>query len=116
MHRHAGSLILELSKGGAIMVSSAEKTRRNWMLLLAVPILVGFGFYVSQLINGLEVTGMNNLVSWGLYIITFAFPVGLSAGGLIVSASAYVLKIEKLKEVAPVGIVVAVACINGAGV
>lgn len=79
-------------------------------------VLVGFGFYVNQLINGLEVTGMNNLVSWGLYIITFAFLVGLSAGGLIVSSSAYVLKIEKLKTVAPVGIVVAVACIIGAGV
>lgn len=86
------------------------------MFLLAVLVLVGFGFYVNQLISGLEVTGMNNLVSWGLYIITFAFLVGLSAGGLIVSSSAYVLKIEKLKSVAPVGIVVAVACIIGAGV
>lgn len=98
------------------MVSSAERTRRNWMLLLSIIVLIGLGFYVHQLIRGLEVTGMNNLVSWGLYIITFAFLVGLSAGGLIVSSTAYVLKIDKLKQVAPVGIVVAVACIIGAGV
>lgn len=96
------------------MVNNAAKTRRNWMALLLVFVLIGLGFYVNQLMNGLEVTGMSNPVSWGLYIITFAFLVGLSAGGLIVSSSAYVLKIEKLKSVAPVGIVVAVACIIGA--
>lgn len=96
------------------MVDNATKTRRNWMALLLVLVLVGFGFYIRQLMNGLQVTGMSNPVSWGLYIITFAFLVGLSAGGLIVSSSAYVLKIEKLKQMAPVGIVVAVACIIGA--
>lgn len=96
------------------MVNDVSKARRNWMALLIVLVLVGFGVYIRQLIYGLQVTGMSNRVSWGLYIITFAFLVGLSAGGLIVSSSAYVLKIEKLKQMAPVGIVVAVACIIGA--
>ncbi len=94
----------------------AGKTRKTWMFILLAITLVAVGFYVNQLINGLEVTGLNNLVSWGLYIITFAFLVGLSAGGLIVSSSAYVLKIEKLKQVAPIGIVVAVACVIGAAI
>jgi len=93
---------------------SLGNERKVWMLICLAIALVAFGFYVNQLINGLEVTGMNNIVSWGLYIITFAFFVGLSAGGLIVSSSAYVFKIDKLKEVAPIGIVVAVACILGA--
>lgn len=97
------------------MGNSAAKARRNWMTVSLVLILVGLGFYVNQLVNGLQVTGMNNLVSWGLYIITFAFLVGLSAGGLIISSSAYIFKVEKLKKIAPVGVVVAVACIIGAG-
>lgn len=96
------------------MVNNAAKTRRTWMFIFLAVGLLGFGCYINQLMNGLVVTGMYNTVSWGLYIITFAFLVGLSAGGLIVSSSAYVLKIEKLKSVAPVGIVVAVACIIGA--
>lgn len=98
-----------------MVINSGEKSQRNWMIILAIIALIGLGFYIHQLISGLEVTGMDNIVSWGLYIITFAFLVGLSAGGLIVSSSAYVLKIDKLKKVAPVGIVVAVACIIGAG-
>ncbi|AGA69155.1 polysulfide reductase [Desulfitobacterium dichloroeliminans LMG P-21439] len=96
------------------MVNNESNTRRTLMAVLAGLALIGGGFYVNQLINGLQVTGMNNSVSWGLYIVTFAFLVGLSAGGLIISSSAYVLKIERLKSVAPIGVVVAVACIIGA--
>lgn len=84
------------------------------MSVLVALMLIGFGVYIYQLVYGLQVTGMSNPVSWGLYIITFAFLVGLSAGGLIVSSSAYVLKIKKLERMAPMGIVVAVACIIGA--
>ena len=39
--------------------------------------------------RGLTVTGLNNVVSWGLYIVAFMFLVGLSAGGLIVVAGAH---------------------------
>lgn len=97
-----------------MMVKDVFKQQRVWMSLLVVLMLIGFGVYIRQLVYGLQVTGMSNPVSWGLYIITFAFLVGLSAGGLIVSSSAYVLKIKKLERMAPMGIVVAVACIVGA--
>lgn len=97
------------------MTPIKTKTGTVWIWVLGLIALVGFGMWIRQLILGLAVTGMNNYVSWGLYIITFAFMVGLSAGGLIVSSLAYILKLEHLKQMAPVGIVAAVACVVGAG-
>ena len=58
-----------------------------WMGALGILSLMGFGALGYQLVHGLGVTGMNNAVSWGLYITMFMFFVGLSAGGLIVRAS-----------------------------
>jgi molybdopterin-containing oxidoreductase family membrane subunit len=85
-----------------------------WMALLVLLMFAGVVAFANQYINGLQVTGMRNLVSWGLYIITFTFLIGLSAGGLILSSSAYVFNLKQLKSLAPVGIVVAVACVLGA--
>jgi molybdopterin-containing oxidoreductase family membrane subunit len=48
--------------------------------------LLGLAAWIYQLSTGLIVTGMRNVVSWGLYITSFMFFVGLSAGGLIVSS------------------------------
>jgi molybdopterin-containing oxidoreductase family membrane subunit len=81
---------------------------------LLVLIAAGVATWVYQMNAGLQVTGMSNPVSWGLYIITFAFLVGLSAGGLIVTALAYILKNERLEAIAPLGVVVAIACVVGA--
>jgi dimethyl sulfoxide reductase membrane subunit len=85
-----------------------------WVGLLAILMLVGFAAWIFQLNVGLKSTGMSNPISWGLYIITFAFLVGLSAGGLIVSSLAYILKNDRLESIAPLGVIVAVACVVGA--
>ena len=55
------------------------------MSALAVIALVGLGAWIYELVYGLAVTGMRNVISWGLYIFTFAYFVKLSAGGLIVA-------------------------------
>ena len=74
---------------------------------------MGFGALGYQLVNGLGVTGMNNAVSWGLYITMFMFFVGLSAGGLIVSSSATVFNIPAFKVVAKPATILSTACIIG---
>lgn len=60
-------------------------------------LLVSLFTWGYQLLNGLIVTNMRNPFSWGLYIATFAFFVGIAAGGLIVSSSVYLFNIEQLK-------------------
>ncbi len=96
------------------MIKGMSKPVLAWLGLLVLLMLAGLAMFVNQSMNGLQVTGMRNPISWGLYIITFAFLVGMSAGGLIVSASAYIFRIEKLKSLAPVGVVAAVASVLGA--
>ncbi len=85
-----------------------------WISVLLVLIVAGIAAWVYQINIGLKVTGLSNPVSWGLYIITFAFLVGLSAGGLIVTSLAYILKNDRLEAIAPLGVIVAVACVIGA--
>ena len=79
---------------------------------LALAALVAWAF---QQMQGLSLTGMSNLNSWGLYIICFMFFVGLSAGGLIVASSATVFHIEKYKKVALPAVILSTVCICLAG-
>jgi molybdopterin-containing oxidoreductase family membrane subunit len=54
-------------------------------LLLAV-FFFGAYQYVYQLRSGLGVTGMNQPVTWGFYIINFVFFIGISHAGTLISA------------------------------
>jgi len=59
---------------------------RVLIFLLAVPVLAGIAAYGYQVANGLEVTGLNDDVFWGLYTVNLVTLIGLSYGGALVSA------------------------------
>jgi molybdopterin-containing oxidoreductase family membrane subunit len=61
------------------------------MASLTAVLLVGAYAYYIQATHGLIVTGMNNHVSWGLYISNMAFLVGVAAAAVILVLPAYVL-------------------------
>lgn len=88
----------------------------TWIAILGFLTLMGMGAWGYQLVNGLGITAMNNVVSWGMYIIMFMFFVGLSAGGLIVSSSATVFDIPAYKVVAKPAIILSTVCITIAGI
>lgn len=83
-------------------------------IVLAVLVLAGLCAWAFQLANGLSVTGMGNVNSWGAYICLFMFFVGLSAGGLIVASSASVFNIAPFKQVAKPAIALSTVCICAA--
>lgn len=83
--------------------------------VLALLSVMGFALWAFQLTEGLSVTGMNNLTSWGAYICLFMLFVGLSAGGMIVASSASVFNIPRFKEVAKPAILLSAVCICTAG-
>ena len=83
--------------------------------ILGAFVVAGVVAWIYQLTNGLGVTGMNNGVSWGLYITCFMFFVGLSAGGLIVASSASVFHIAEYKKVALPAVICSTVCICLAG-
>lgn len=67
--------------------------------VLSALVVVGAVAWAIQLQNGLIMTNMRDVISWGLYISMFAWFVGVSAGGLIVSSSAAVFKIKQWQPI-----------------
>jgi molybdopterin-containing oxidoreductase family membrane subunit len=56
------------------------------VLVLGMGVTWGLIGYLFQLTRGLSVTGMNNSVSWGVYITNFVFFIGISHAGTLISA------------------------------
>jgi molybdopterin-containing oxidoreductase family membrane subunit len=84
------------------------------IIVLSIITIAGIAAWIYQLANGLAVTGMNNGTSWGLYITSFMFFVGLSAGGLIVASSASVFGVKDYKQVARPAVLLSTVCIIAA--
>jgi Ni/Fe-hydrogenase subunit HybB-like protein len=57
-----------------------------WASIFAAVALWGLYGYITQLRQGLVVTGMRDQISWGLYIANFVFFTGISYGGTLISA------------------------------
>jgi molybdopterin-containing oxidoreductase family membrane subunit len=77
---------------------------------------VGLGCFLYQWANGLGVTGLSNTVSWGLYIVSFMFLVGISAGGLIVVAGSELVETERFATLTRLAVVLSGAAIATAAV
>ncbi|MCI5144636.1 MAG: polysulfide reductase [Candidatus Electrothrix sp. AR3] len=73
--------------------------------LIVLLIFMGGGVfaYIEQLREGLIVTGMSNIVSWGLYIANFTFFVGVAAAAVMLILPAYILKDKDMHEVILIG-------------
>jgi molybdopterin-containing oxidoreductase family membrane subunit len=57
-----------------------------WIVFLAAAVALGMIAYIIQYQKGLIVTGLRDQTSWGIYISTFVFWVGVSKGGTMISA------------------------------
>lgn len=57
-----------------------------WVVILCVVCTVGLYAYYKQLSYGLEITGMRDYTSWGIYIANFVFFVAISLVGSLISA------------------------------
>ena len=84
---HLRAFLLSALRG----VTSGGRGYHVWMGSLTAIMLVGGYAYFFQASHGLIVTGMNDHVSWGLYISNLAFLVGVAAAAVILVMPAYVL-------------------------
>ncbi|WP_270297888.1 NrfD/PsrC family molybdoenzyme membrane anchor subunit [Eggerthella sinensis] len=76
----------------------------------AVVAAAGIGLWMFQLSQGLALTNMRNLDSWGLYITMFMFLVGLSAGGLIISSVPRAFGIAGFGGISKIAVWTSVCC------
>ncbi len=58
---------------------------RYWgtLITLGFVMLLGLGFWLYQLTNGMVITGLNRDVSWGFYIAQFTYLVGVAASAVM---------------------------------
>jgi len=82
------------------MWSIGRGDRNFWIAVIVLGTLVAAGIYawVYQIQRGLWVTGLNQKVSWGFYIINCVFFIGISYGGAMTSA---ILRLTNAKWRAP---------------
>lgn len=76
----------------------------------AAVMVAGIALWAMQLAGGMVQTGMRNLNSWGLYITSFMFFVGLSAGGLIISSVPKAFGIAGFGGISKVAVMSSIAC------
>lgn len=85
-----------------ILLRPIYKTGKGFYALaaaLSAIFLFGIYRYIRQLIFGLGETGMNEPVSWGFYIISFVFFIGISHAGTLISA---ILRLSKAEWRRPI--------------
>jgi len=82
-----------------------------WTIVLVALILLGFGVWIYQIAKGLQITNMRDNVIWGLYIISFMFFVGLSAGGLIIASAGRLFGVERFTPIVRLAVVEATVTI-----
>ena len=81
----------------ALLIEPIVKTTRNFYItvaILLVFILWGACAYLYQFLYGLDVTGLNQPVSWGFYVTNFVFFIGISHAGTLISAILRICKAE----------------------
>jgi len=67
--------------------------------LLLIIIFFALFMYIRQVYYGLGVTGMNQPISWGFYIVNFVFFIGISHAGTLISA---ILRLSKAEWRRPI--------------
>jgi len=88
-----------------------DKRYYGWLALLAALAGLGFAFYIYQLKNGLQITGMSRDVSWGFYIANFTYLVGVAAGGVMVVLPYYLHNYKAFGRITILGEFLAIASI-----
>ena len=77
---------------------------------------IGLAGWIYQIIRGFAVTNLSNLFSWGLYMGTFEFFIGVSSGGMMLFAIAYLFRVEALKPFLKLSAVTSLVCVVASGV
>src|SRR3990170_2689050 len=78
------------------------ETGKGFYLTVSVLLLIIFFtlfIYIRQVYYGLGVTGMNQPVTWGFYIVNFVFFIGISHAGTLISA---ILRLSKAEWRRPI--------------
>lgn len=97
-------------------ITKKDELSRFWFFILIMFVGVGLWGWGIQIKNGLGVTGMNDYVSWGLYLANFVFFVAVSLVGLLISSVLQLLKLSWAKPISRAAEQIAIAAVGLAGI
>jgi len=92
-------------------------SKEFWPFIAALTLItvVFIYAYMVQLSRGLGVTGLNDIVIWGIYIVNFIFFIGLSHAGIAISAAVRIMKLNRYAPIARMAEVLTLASLMMAG-
>ena len=88
--------------------------RRFFHLVIGLLTAVGLALLIQRLNSGLAVTRLTSAVPWGLWIASYIYFVGLSAGSFLLSTLIYVFGLKQLDRVGRLSLLVAIISLFGA--
>ena len=94
-----------------------KNTGRNFYIyILVLLLIIGWGFfnYTQMFITGHGLSGLSDVVPWGIYISGLAFFIGSSAGATIIGLLIYGFGREDYKPIGTRAVLLALFCIFGA--
>jgi len=95
----------------AATIRPDSKNLYAWIAVL-VAIIAGAAYaWTVQTIEGLGVTGLTNIMPWGLYVQFFSFLLGMGGGAIIVSAAMDAAGMQTFKSISRISIVVGVVAV-----
>ncbi len=86
-----------------------------WMGFLSALLVVCLAAYVTQLRQGLGVTGLRDFTSWGMYIANFVFFVATSLVGMLISSVLGLIGFQWVKPISRIAEIIAIAFAAVAG-
>lgn len=92
-----------------------SKSFKIWISFLVAAFIFCMYFYYIQIRDGLGVTGLNDFVSWGIYISNFVFFVAASLVGMLISSVLGLTGSHWVKPIARIAEIIAVAFAMVAG-
>lgn len=108
---HIGHSIKHILRDSFHVVTTGNLRYHLWMGFLTAVMLIGAFCYSVQLDDGLSITGMNDRVSWGLYISNFTFLVGVAAAAVMLVLPTYIMKDVDFSQAVLIGEGLAVAAL-----
>ncbi len=89
---------------------SARSYKVLWVLTIGAFIVGGIGLIERFLRPGMSMN-TGSYVSWGLFVSTYIYFIGLSAGAFLLSSLVYVFRIEKLERIGKFSLFTALVCL-----
>ncbi|HML20311.1 MAG TPA: polysulfide reductase NrfD [Aggregatilinea sp.] len=99
----------------AITQSKKSANGTIWLVVVSLLALVGVGAWVYQIVEGIGVTNLSNLETWGLYVAGFIFFMGLSGGALVLAALPVILDLPKFRPYAKIAAFVSLSALIAGG-